>query len=155
MLYDKQNEFSDDQAVTATALSTNVIDTLPTNTLSGPVNTVTNLGGAGALFLVIQCTEAALAAGAATVQFSLESDSDAALSTSPTVHWQSAAIGKAALLAGTYVAVIPLPMGDVEKYLGVRYTVATGPLTAGKFNAFLTREVQFNRYFQVGSSANI
>lgn len=155
MLYDKQNEFSDAQTVTATALGTNVIDLIPTNTLAGPVNALVNQGGHGAMFLVILCNETVTAAGAATVQFSLESDSDAALSTSPTIHYQSGAIPKTALIAGQAVAIVPLPFGDYEKYLGVRYTVGTGPLTAGKFDAFLTREVQFNRYFQIGAAPNI
>jgi hypothetical protein len=35
-----------------------------------------------------------------------------------------------------------LPAGNYERYLGVRYTVAAGPLTAGAFDAFLTTDVQ-------------
>jgi hypothetical protein len=134
MILDKQNEFSDSQAVTASAISTNVFD-------SGATGALKNLGDT--IFLVVQCDEAATAAGAATVAFSLESDSTADLATSPTVHATTAAIGKANLTAGSTQWVIELPLAQYERYVGVRYTVATGPLTAGKFSAFLTRDPQF------------
>lgn len=142
MLMSKQDEFSSGQAVTSTAISTNVIDLLP-----GGDNSLTDLGNGCCTELVIQCTEAAAAVGEATVTFSLESDSTADLATSATVHFSTAAIGKASLTAGTEVARFKLPAGSYERYLGVRYTVATGPLTAGKFNAFLTPNAQAARHY--------
>lgn len=140
MLLDKQNEFSDSQAVTASAISTNVIDTLANTTL-------TDLGEGEPIYLVIAATVAATAAGAATVTFTLESDSTADLATSPTVHFSTAVIGKAALTAGAPVAIVALPIDLYERFVGVRYTVATGPLTAGAFDAFLTKDVsKFRAY---------
>lgn len=119
------------QAVTATAISTNVIDTNP-----GGVAPNTTRGLGFKARLVIQALEAATAAGAATVTFTLESDSTANLATAPVVHWDSGPIGKATLIAGYKVADISLPSGKtVKRYLGLRYTVATGPLTAGTFVA--------------------
>lgn len=135
MLMDALTQFSDALAVTSSAIS-NVIDT-------GADSTLKQLGGVGATFLVVQCDESATASGSATVTFSLESDSTADLATSATVHLATAAVPKASLLAGATVAVLPLPYADYERYLGVRYTVATGPLTAGKFSAFLTNSPQF------------
>ncbi len=135
MILDKQNEFSDAQAVTVTAISANVLDL-------GATNVLKDLGAGEPLYLVIGVTVAATAVGAATVVFSLESDSDIGLVTSPTVHFATAAIGKAVLVAGYRVAAVPLPLGDYERYLGLRYTVGTGPLTAGAFDAFLTKDVQ-------------
>lgn len=143
MYVDKQEEFSDSQAVTATALSTNVIDL--TQGYAGL--TTTDIGGEECVWLVVQVDEAATASGAATVTFSLESDSVATIDSSPTVHFTSPAIGKAALTAGAQVVSICLPRGAYERYLGVRYTVATGPLTAGKFSAFLTLDVPANRNY--------
>lgn len=131
MIKDKALEFSDSQAVTATAVSTGIVDL-------GATPATRNLGAVDDLYLTIVCTETAAAAGAATVTFSLESDSTADLATSATVHTSTGAIGKAALTAGAKVAQIKIPNGDYERYLGVRYTVDTGPLTAGKFDAFLT-----------------
>lgn len=138
MILDAQNEFSDSQAVTSTAISTNVIDL---DAASIPKN----IGGSEPLYLVIQtavtCTDTS---SDATVAFTLESDSAAALNSSPTVHFSTGALAFAAYAtAGTRVAVTPLPFGDYKRYLGVRYTVASGPLTAGAFDALLTRDPQF------------
>jgi hypothetical protein len=138
MILDAQNQFSDAQAVTATAISANVVDTHAPGT--NP-NVTKDLGTGEDLYLVIAVTETVTAAGAATVTFALESDSDAGLTTSPTVHFTTAAIPKATLVAGYEVAKFRLPAGSYERYLGVRYTVATGPLTAGKFDAFLVKDV--------------
>lgn len=122
------------QVVTTTAISTNVIDLGPVNS-----NTLRDIGtGSQPLYLMVLVPTLVTAAGAATVTFSLESDSTADLATLPVVHWTSTAIGKAALIAGYTVAVVTLPHGKTYKqYLGVRYTVATGPLTAGGFIAFI------------------
>lgn len=143
---DKQAEFADAAAVTTTAVLTNVMDL-------GDDVALRNIGGPGAAFLVITCDTAATAVGAATVTFSLESDSDAALSTSPTVHYSTAAIGKATLTAGYTAAIVALPYGDYERYLGVRATVATGPLTAGAFSAFITRDPQYWRAMTANNPA--
>lgn len=130
MLIDKRNEFQDAVAVTASAIS-DVIDLGATPALRALAMQHLNL--------VITCDEAATAAGAATVTFSLESDSTANLATSATVHYSTAAIAKTALTLGSYVCKVPLPIdATYERYLGVRFTVATGPLTAGKFSAYLT-----------------
>ena len=138
MILDAQNEFSDSQAVTSTAISTNVID-------MDAASIPKNIGGSEPLYLVIQtavtCTDTS---SDATVAFTLESDSATALNSSPTVHFSTGALAFAAYAtAGTRVAVTPLPFGDYKRYLGVRYTVASGPLTAGAFGAFLTRDPQF------------
>jgi len=150
-IIDVFDTFSSAQAVTATAIS-DVKDLGPlwSGTQS---NLVTNIGATGKeMYLVINVTEAATASGSATVTFSLESDSTADLATSPTVHWTSAAIGKATLVVGYNVIRLCLPHGSYERYLGVRYTVATGPLTAGKFDAFLTNAVQSHSYFASAST---
>ena len=134
MILDERTEFADAQVVTATAIS-EVIDLGATPTLRALA--LQNL------YLVISTDVAAAAAGSATVTFSLESDSTADLATSATVHYSSAAIGKASLGAGTVPVKIPLPIdATYERYLGVRFTVATGPLTTGSaFSAYLTPTV--------------
>lgn len=139
MILDKELEFSNVQAVTATAISTNVID-LQAGALYAP--TLQDIGTGEDIYLVIIVGTTATAAGAATVTFTLESDSTADLATSATVHWTSGAIGKATLVAGYKVAQLKLPTARYERYLGLRYTVATGPLTAGTFSAWLTRNIQ-------------
>jgi hypothetical protein len=157
MIIDLQSRFSGSttaagvtsgQAVTTTAISDNVIDLRNAAT---PALADEGLHG-GPMFLVILTTVAATASGAATVTFSLESDSTADLATSATVHWTTSAIGKATLIVGYIVARIKLPLGDYERYLGVRYTVATGPLTAGSFLAYLTPGVDRSLNFASGFS---
>lgn len=151
MIIDLQTKFSDAQAVTATAISTNVVD-LRGNLTTNPATIDDGVTPGQDVWLFILVTTAATAAGAATVTFSLESDSDTALSTSPTVHWTSSAIGKATLVAGYVVARIKLPSDNYERYLGVRYTVATGPLTAGAFTAFLAFDLNRAMYYANGFS---
>lgn len=148
MIRDTQNEFSDSQAVTATAISTNVYDTQSED----QSNTVVDLGAGGDLYLVVEVDAAATAAGSATVTFTLESDSTANLATSATTHFSSSAIGKADLTIGARPVVVKLPAGDYERYLGVRYTVGTGPLTAGAFSAYLVDEVNLNKAYASGFS---
>ncbi len=135
MILDKRLMLADAQAVTATAISS-VIDLAAGAT---PANTLTDIGGGEPLFALVTVKEPATAAGAATVVFSLESDSTADLATSATVHAATAAIGKAALVLGYQFAIALPATKTYERYLGVRFTVATGPLTAGKFDVNLVR----------------
>ncbi|OBU70452.1 hypothetical protein A9K58_00430 [Stenotrophomonas maltophilia] len=140
MILDAQNEFSNSQAVTATAISTNVIDT------GTDQNPVKDLGALEPIFLVVQVDTTFAAAGAATLAVSLESSAAAGL-TSANVHFNTGALALAALTAGTTLAVVALPSGDYLRYLGVRYTVGTGPMTAGAVSAFLTRDPQLYRAY--------
>lgn len=148
MYVDKQAEFSDSQAVTATAISTNVMDLYAGTGTSAVNNVLRDIGTGQDVYLVVQVDTTATAAGAATVTVTLESDSVVGLSTSPTVHFTSVAFALAAMTAGANLVVIKLPAGSYERYLGVRYTVATGPLTAGAFSAFLTTDAQAWRAYQ-------
>jgi hypothetical protein len=136
MIVNKREEFADSQAVTVTAIgSGGVIDL-------GASPTLQDANSGKQLFVVFQSDVLPTAAGAATVTVSVESDSTANLATAPFVLATTEAIGKATLVAG-YKRIIALPQGRAYKrYLGVRFTVATGPLTAGNFSAFLTSEPQ-------------
>lgn len=147
---DARAEFSAAQAVTATAISTNVM-----NLKGGGLapNATENIGAPSLTYLVITAATAAAAAGAATVTATLESADDAGLATNAKVHASTGAKALADLAAGATVAVIPLPAGDYKQYLGVRYTVGTGPLTAGAFNAHLTLDPMIYRTFADGKPA--
>lgn len=144
---DAQNEFSDAQAVTATAISTNVIDL-------GATNTLKDIGSGEDIYLVVQTEAACTDVGSdATLQVDLLSDSTSDLATSPTTHWTSGSLAFAAFSpAGTKIAAVKLPKGDYERYLGVKYTVGAGPLTAGAFDAFLTKDVESFRSYAKGYS---
>ena len=138
MMYDKLNTFGTDQAVTTTAASTDIID----------FGAVRDVGNGEPLELVILVSETVTASGAATVTFTLETDDNAGFS-STFVLASSGAIGKAALTAGTEVLRVKVPL-DVERYLRTNYTVATGPLTAGKFTAFLAHDRQAAKAYAPG-----
>ncbi|MFN4018045.1 MAG: Bbp16 family capsid cement protein [Reyranella sp.] len=138
MMYDKLNTFGTDQAVTTTAASTDIVD----------LGAARDIGNGEPLELVILVTQSVTAAGAATVTFALETDDNAAFS-SPVVLANSGAIGKAALTAGTEVLRVKVPL-DAERYLRTNYTVATGPLTAGTFTAFLAHDRQASRAYASG-----
>lgn len=130
-MIDAFNRVSLLQAVTATAVSTDSINTgLPNRALSVGKD----------LIFTAQVGTAVTAAGAATVTFEVISADDAALTTNVTVHASSAAIGKATLVSGYRQTLLVDPSGGGAKfrrYIGMRYTVATGPLTAGTFTSFI------------------
>lgn len=137
---DSQLMLSDGQAVTSTAISENVLDLNP---VGGP-NAEQNIGVGEEAYLVVETTEDATDTGSdATLTVSLESDSTADLATSATVHFSTGALAFADFsTAGTRLAVIKLPQHlPYERYLGVRYTVGSGPLTAGNFDAYITKDI--------------
>lgn len=141
MYIDAFAEFADAQAVTATAIS-NVMDL-------GDDNTTRDIGAGEPVYLIVSTqTTATDTSSDATLTISLESDSAVGLDSSATVHWTSAALAFAAFAtAGTTLVAIRLPAGSYERYLGVRFTVASGPLTAGKFDAFLTLDAGIYRSY--------
>lgn len=139
MILDKLNLFSDNVAVTASAIS-DVID------LDSDV-TLRNVGGPDAIYFVVMSgTVATDASSDATLEVALVSDSTANLATSPTTHLTTGTLAFATFaVANKVLMAAALPLGDYERFLGVKYTVASGPLTAGTFKAFLTRDPQFWR----------
>lgn len=127
-LIDKQALLSDEQAVTVTAFGQFWYDT---------GSQARNVGRIGER-LKFTVDEAATAVGAATVTFEVLDASDDA-GTGAVILASSAAIGKAALTLGASPFDVALP-DNTQRYIGVRYTVATGPLTAGKFTAAFVGE---------------
>ena len=130
MFIDKALQVSNEQAVTVSAASTDSID-------FGQANP--NVGLDDRSNMVITVDESAAAAGAATVTFSVQDSADNATFADVAV---TAAIGKASLAAGQQV-VLPMPT-KLRRYCRVYYTVATGPLTAGKFSAQIVTGIQQN-----------
>jgi len=153
MILDKFLEFSDAQAVTASAISTNVVDLAPLGNGVG-TNTTRDIGTGEDVYLVVITNTAATDAGSdATLTVTLESDSAVGLDSSATVHFSTGAIAFAGFKdAGTVLANVKLPAGNYERYLGVRYTVVDGNLTAGKFDAFLVKDAQAYRSYAAGST---
>lgn len=130
MIIDKALQVSNEQAVTASAASTDVIDFGQANPNSGLNQNTT---------MAITVDAAATASGAATVAFSVQDSADNSTFADVVV---TAPIGKAALTLGAQL-LIPMPTAH-RRYVRVYYTVATGPLTAGKFSAQIVAGVQQN-----------
>lgn len=132
MYIDKLLQVSNEQAVTASAASTDVIDFGQANPTPGLADT----------YMVVTVDEAAAAAGAATVTIAVQDSADNSAFADVAV---TAAIPKATLVAG-YQLVIPMPT-KLRRYCRVNYTVATGPLTAGKFSAQVVKGFQQNTHY--------
>lgn len=146
MLISYLDMLSNEQALTATAISTRVRDLISTGgavnagDTGGPTaNTTVNIGAGTPLYLYILVTTTLDSSGeAATLTASLESSADTSNGT-PTVHWTSAAVAEATLAAGYWVAKgIPVPPGDYKRYACVNYTVGTENFTSGKVSAWLS-----------------
>lgn len=139
MIIDAKLTLSEDQAVTATAISENVIAWPDTGTVHGEAAAMSrDLGAGNPLPIMIQVTEDF--ATATSVTISIESDSVAGLSSSPTVHATTGAIPIATLVAGYKIPIRFVPDGTMGKYLGLRYTIGGSNATAGKFSAAVATE---------------
>jgi hypothetical protein len=138
MILDERGEFCDAIALNtggaASYLVGDVID------LGG---TSQDIGTGEPLYLVIQVDTTATSGGAATGQFHLCSDAQAAIAVdgTATYHFSTGAIPVATLVAGYQVCAVRLPSGAYERYLGIVQTTAVAAFTAGKINAFLTHDI--------------
>lgn len=146
MILDALLQLSAAQAVTASAVSTNTID----------LGVNRDIASGKDLYAIITVDEAATAAGAATVQFQVITSAASNLS-SPTILGQTDAIAKTELTVGRKPICVPLPPAILnaqpigQRYLGLQYTVATGPLTAGKFTCYIAdSEVDVNKNYPSG-----
>lgn len=119
------------------AILGNVID-LNAGTLSP---TLRDEGSGQGIWLNIIVTTTFVGA-ASTTKFELSSDSTADLATSRTIHYATAAIAVATLVAGYVVAQVRIPNGvTYERYLGLWETVATANVTAGAVTSFLSQGI--------------
>ena len=130
MITDKLLMFSEAQAVTDTAASTDVIDL-------GPIDgNHRDIGVGYPLEFWVLVNAAAAASGDATVNIQLQTSEN---NSSWTTIYDSGALAKTALTAG------------VQRYLRVNYSVATGPLTAGEFTAGISLDVDANTPYPIRS----
>ncbi|MGL3999847.1 Bbp16 family capsid cement protein [Pantoea eucalypti] len=141
MILDKLLMFSEAQAVTASAASTDVIDL-------GPIDgTRRDIGVGYPLELFVNVNTTAAAAGAATVNIQLQTSPDNSTWTTLT---SSGDLALSALTSGKRVMSQKVPQG-VQRYLRVNYVVGTGPLTAGAFTAGINLDVDNNSPYPIRS----
>jgi len=124
MIYDNQLKFSDGQAVTVTAASTNVADLELGHGQYGEGYPV---------FAKVVVGETFTAAGAGTLAISLQDSAD---DSSFANIASTATLALADLKAGNQFD-LALPKTH-RRYLRMNYVVGTGPMTAGKVSAFIT-----------------
>lgn len=141
MILDKLLMFSEAQAVTASAASTDVIDL-------GPIDgTRRDIGVGYPLELFVNVNTTAAAAGAATVNIQLQTSPDNSTWTTLT---SSGDLALSALTSGKRVMSQKVPQG-AQRYLRVSYVVGTGPLTAGAFTAGINLDVDNNAPYSIRS----
>lgn len=133
MILSKEDTFEWGDAITASRVSTGKYDLGANLRDLG----VTDLWIVGRVHTTFQ------ADGSATLACSLIDDSVPGLDDTPAVLFTlMAATGKATLVAGYEMFKTRLPLGKIsQRYLGVQWTVATGPMTAGKVDCFLADNV--------------
>jgi len=139
MILSSQLIFSDDQAITATAISTNVVDLGVAGTPYGAVAALHQDVGKGAKVpILIQVTEAFTNLTSLTI----------AIETGSTVSLGTVVISKSVLLAdlvaGYQFPVDVLPNEIDERYLGVRYTVVGTAPDAGIITSGISMGNQTN-----------
>lgn len=143
MYVDSQLLFSDAQAVTAAAASTNSID----------LGAVRDIGTGEELYLVCLVDVALSDAGSdSSVAVTLEGDSTTTFTpdASDTLFTFAAASA-----AGTvkYLKLSPAMAALQYRYIQLRYTPANGNLTTGSFTAFLTHNI--DRYVSYADNVTI
>lgn len=140
MILDERNEFCD-----ATALNTGGAASYLIGDVIDLGGTTQDIGTGEDLYLVIQVDTAVDSAADNTVQqFHLASDAQAAIAVdgSATYHFSTGALAQASIdAAGDLIAAVRLPSGTYERYLGILHTTSVAAATAGKINAFLTKDI--------------
>lgn len=133
MIMDRSLLFSDGQAITATAASTNLVDLGATGTPYGGTAIVRNIGHGRPVPIVVTVTQTFDALTSLTI--TLETDDNASFS-SATTAWTSPAYTLAQLATGAkHLMPDFIPTSINERYMRLKYTVGGSNPTVGKITA--------------------
>jgi hypothetical protein len=131
MFIDSQLLFSDAQAVTATAASTNSVD----------LGAVRNIGVGEELFVMVSVDVALTDSGSdSSVAVSLEGDSTTTFT--PDASQALFTIPALAAAGAVYYARINPDFAANYRYLQLKFTPANGNLTTGSFTAAIVKNIQ-------------
>jgi hypothetical protein len=131
MIIDKENLYSEDQAITASAASTNIID----HRVTDP-----QLGKGGPICIAITITEAFDALTSLTIGF--QTDSADSFGSAASLN-DTGAIALASLTLGAKFSLY-VPVEMAERYSRLYYTVAGSNPTVGKVHAAIVYDQQTN-----------
>lgn len=126
-----QEIYSDQQAITATAASTNVIDFGTPGTWVHATTPLVDDKGVSMICLGIQVTEDFDALTSLDITF--ETDDNAAFASTKVIYTENILL--ADLVAGKKSAVRTIPFNTLEQYTRVNYTVNGSNPTVGKITA--------------------
>lgn len=141
MILSANQLFSSDQAITATAVSTNVLDLgAPGTVLGAPAAISRDIAKGNPVPILIQVTEDF--DNLTSLSVAVQTDSTDAFASATTVL-TSPAVLLASLVAGYKFAIIWLPLGITEQYVRLNYTVVGTAPTAGTITAGIA-EIQTN-----------
>lgn len=134
MIMDRTLLFSDGQAITATAASTNVVDLSATGTVYGASAPIIRDVGNGNQ-VELHCGVTQSFNNLTSLTISVETDDNAAFSSATTVYTSPAYT--LAQVATNAKQLLPtfLPVGTNERYVRLKYTVAGTAPTLGKITA--------------------
>lgn len=140
MILDMNLTLSENQAITATAISANVIQVPASGTVHGEGAAIPRNPGPGKeIPILIQVTEDFDNLTSLTI--TMETADNAALSTNAEVLFSTGAIPLADLVAGYRTSVRVMPDKVLRDYLGFRYTVAGTNPANGTITAAIGTEV--------------
>ena len=132
MITDALLRLSADQAVTASAVSTNTID----------LSQIRDIGEGKPLYMVFTITETF--ATLTSLAFNVVTDDNASLSSPAVINTVSVTLSSVGLAAGKQI-VLPIPPrkgSKGERYLGASFTVGGSNATAGKITTDIVETFQ-------------
>ena len=141
MILDTQTMFSDDQAITASAASTNLLDLGASGTPVGAAAAISRDLGNSVVPILIQVTTAF--ANNTSLKVGIQTDDNTGFSSAATVL-ESEAIAVATLVAGYKFVMQYVPMTVNERYVRLYYTIAGSNANAGNITAGLIMGNQTN-----------
>lgn len=142
MIFDEQNLFSNEQAITATAASTNYIDLGATGTVpNASAAVVRDIGKGVPIPLRVQVVQAFNTL--TSLKVDIEVDDNSSFSSARVVDTQTILL--AGLTAGAvFNGLRYIPVGTNERYVRLNYTVTGTAPTLGKITAGLVAAHQEN-----------
>lgn len=134
MIMDRTLLFSDGQAITATAASTNLVDLGATGTIFGySAAQVRDIGLGQEVELFVGVTQTFN--NLTTLTISVETDDNAAFASANTVYTSPAYVLTDLAVGKRYLLPDAIPAGTNERYVRLKYTVAGTAPTLGKITA--------------------